>query len=79
VTGEVDGDQWNRVIPDGCVDIIFDLKTTSASKGAFVSGLMRTFELMPIMGHQSLLGIRFYSETAHLFLRNPISMINGNR
>ena len=79
VTGKIDGDQWNRVIPDGCVDIIFNLKTTSASNGAFVSGLMRTYELMPILGHQSLFGIRFYSETAHLFLRYPISMINGNR
>lgn len=79
LTGEIDGDQWNRVIPDGCVDIIFDLRTTSTSKGAFVSGLMRTYELMPILGHQSLFGIRFYSETAHLFLRYPISSINDNR
>lgn len=76
-TGAVTSQQWNRVIPDGCVDIIFDLKTSSSSEGAFVTGLMRTFELMPILGNQALFGIRFYSEMAHHFLRNPISALNG--
>ncbi|WP_289140659.1 helix-turn-helix domain-containing protein [uncultured Brevibacillus sp.] len=78
-TGAIDRQQWNRVIPDGCVDIIFDLKTSSSSEGAFVTGLMRTFELMPIVGHQSIFGIRLYSEMAHYFLRYPISSINGYR
>lgn len=76
-TGAVTSQQWNRVIPDGCVDIIFDLKATSSSQGAFVTGLMRTFELMPILGNQALLGIRFYSEQAHHFLRNPLSSLTG--
>ncbi|MGG1658137.1 DUF6597 domain-containing transcriptional factor [Brevibacillus sp. NRS-1366] len=76
---EVGTNHWNRVIPDGCVDIIFDLRAPSFSKGAFVSGLMRSFQIMPVTGHQSLLGIRFFSETAHHFLRYPVSGVTGER
>ncbi|MGG4452126.1 AraC family transcriptional regulator [Brevibacillus porteri] len=68
----------SRVIPDGCVDIIFNLGATSVKKGAFLTGLMRTYEDMLVTEPQSLIGIRFYAEGAARFLRYPIAMINGH-
>ncbi|MED1780446.1 helix-turn-helix domain-containing protein [Brevibacillus fortis] len=68
----------SRVIPDGCVDIIFNLGATSIKQGAFLTGLMRTYEDMLITEPQSLLGIRFYAEGAARFLRYPVAMINGH-
>ncbi|MGO4106550.1 hypothetical protein [Paenibacillus sp. YAF4_2] len=33
-----------QIIPDGCADIIIDMNPASASQGAFVTGLMTSFE-----------------------------------
>ncbi|WP_261375898.1 helix-turn-helix domain-containing protein [Brevibacillus brevis] len=68
----------SRVIPDGCVDIIFNLRATSVKEGAFLTGLMRTYEDMLVTEPQSMIGIRFYAEGAARFLRYPIAMINGH-
>ncbi|MCC8434972.1 helix-turn-helix domain-containing protein [Brevibacillus sp. M2.1A] len=68
----------SRVIPDGCVDIIFNLRATSVKKGAFLTGLMRTYEDMLVTEPQSLIGIRFYAEGAARFLHYPVAMINGH-
>lgn len=72
-----DVQQWHRVIPDGCVDIIFDLRAPTLPKAAFVTGLMASYEIMKLSQPQSLFGIRFYSETVHRFLRNPVSSLMG--
>ncbi|SFL69547.1 Helix-turn-helix domain-containing protein [Gracilibacillus orientalis] len=63
----------HRIIPDGCADIIFDLRSSSFSKGAFVVGLMTEFESINLTQKCSLFGIRFYSDTVHHFLRHPVS------
>jgi AraC-like DNA-binding protein len=68
----------HRVIPDGCVDIIFNLRSPSFSKGAFVSGLMTKFEVITLSQDYSLFGIRFFLDTVQHFLRYPVSEFIGN-
>ncbi len=70
--------QRHRIIPDGCIDIIVDRKAASFSKGAFISELMTSYEVLDLSRPQSLLGIRFFAETAYLFLRNPVSAFVGS-
>jgi AraC-like DNA-binding protein len=69
----------HRIIPDGCVDIIFDLKSSSLSKGAFVVGLMTQFETINLFHNQSLFGVRLFSNSVHHVIRYPISELKGNR
>lgn len=57
----------------------FDRRSSSFSKGAFVAGLMTEFETINLTQPCSLFGIRFYSDTVHRFLKNPVSEFNGNR
>ncbi|UUZ95369.1 hypothetical protein LJK87_13410 [Paenibacillus sp. P25] len=71
------GSQVHRIIPDGCVDIIFDRRSASSRKVAFIAGLMTRFEALQLSEAQSLFGIRFYSEFAHVFLHNPVSAFLG--
>ncbi|WP_188455135.1 helix-turn-helix transcriptional regulator [Virgibacillus oceani] len=68
-----DTDILHRIIPDGCVDIIFDLRSPSLSKGAFVAGLMTRFEALNLSESQTLLGIRFFSDTVQYVLGYPVS------
>jgi AraC-like DNA-binding protein len=72
-----DKNHLHRIIPDGCVDIIFDLKAPSNSKGAFVVGLMTTYETINLTTNYSLFGIRFFSDYARRFLRYPVSELIG--
>lgn len=72
-----DSSRLHRIIPDGCVDIIFDLRSPSFSKGAFVAGLMTGFEAMNLSGEHSLFGIRFYSDTVRRFIAYPVSAFTG--
>ncbi|MCD9026405.1 helix-turn-helix transcriptional regulator [Cohnella silvisoli] len=74
-----DNSKLHRIIPDGCVDIIFDLRASSFSKGAFVAGLMTTFETINLTRNYSLFGIRFFSDKARRFLRYPVSEMIGYR
>lgn len=67
----------HRVIPDGCVDIIFDLGARSFRRGAFVSGLMTSYEVMPLAEPQSMFGIRFFVEEADRFFRCPVAEISA--
>lgn len=69
----------HRVIPDGCLDIIFDLRPSSVSRAAFITGLMPSYEVMRLTGNRSLFGIRFYLETAHRILKHPASSFAGER
>jgi AraC-like DNA-binding protein len=71
-------DYVHRVIPDGCVDIIFDMNTASSSKGAFVAGLMTTFETMNLTEDYSMFGIRFYSHKIRCFISYPVSELKGH-
>ncbi|MEQ2527453.1 helix-turn-helix transcriptional regulator [Bacillaceae bacterium CLA-AA-H227] len=73
-----DMNKLHRVIPDGCVDIIFDLKSPSFSRGAFVVGLMTEYEVLNFSAKSSFFGIRFYSDTARQFICYPLSELIGN-
>ncbi|OPA80965.1 hypothetical protein BVG16_01045 [Paenibacillus selenitireducens] len=68
----MDHGKLHRVIPDGCVDIIFDLRSTSFSQGAFVTGLMTSFETMSLTRNYSLFGIRFFADQVRQFIENPV-------
>ncbi|MES7181300.1 DUF6597 domain-containing transcriptional factor, partial [Cutibacterium acnes] len=46
----------HRIIPDGCVDIIFDLGSPTFAKGAFVVGLMTEYEVMNLSQNLSVFG-----------------------
>ncbi|MFM1652236.1 DUF6597 domain-containing transcriptional factor [Brevibacillus sp. B_LB10_24] len=67
----------HRIIPDGCVDIIFDGKASSCSTGAFAVGLMTAYETINLTTNQSLFGIRFFSDSARRLLRYPVSALSG--
>ncbi|TDF94733.1 helix-turn-helix transcriptional regulator [Paenibacillus piri] len=67
----------HRIIPDGCADIIFDLRARSFSTGAFVAGLMTAFAAMNLESRYSLFGIRFYSENVRRFFIYPVSELTG--
>ncbi len=67
----------HRILPDGCVDIIFDLKTPSINKSAFISELMTKYQVLDLSQNCSLFGIRFFLNTAAHFFRYPISEFKG--
>lgn len=75
----LDHGKLHRIIPDGCVDIIFDLRSTSFSQGAFVTGLMTSYETMSFTRNYSLFGIRFFADQVRRFIKYPVSEMNGNR
>lgn len=56
----------SRILPDGSNDVILDL---SAEPRAFVVGVMRRADVVPLAGHVDLLGIRFRPGGALPFLR----------
>jgi AraC-like DNA-binding protein len=66
----------DRILPDGCADIIMDLGT---SPHAFVVGTMSTALLTPRAEHASLFGIRFRPGAAFPFLGVPMREITDQR
>ncbi|SFL24221.1 Helix-turn-helix domain-containing protein [Paenibacillus sp. 1_12] len=68
----------HRIIPDGCIDIIIDLRASSLAKGAFVVGLMTTFETINLTTNYSLFGIRFFADKVRQFIRYPVSELTGH-
>ncbi|MFC5702636.1 DUF6597 domain-containing transcriptional factor [Cohnella faecalis] len=73
-----DGNQVHRILPDGCVDIIIDLRSPSCRKAAFVAGLMAQYEVMTLTEAQSSFGIRFFIESAQTVLKFPVSAFIGS-
>lgn len=69
----------HHIIPDGCVDIIFDLNSLSTIQGAFVTELMTRFEVINLFHDCSLFGIRFYLTTASHFFQYPIAEFSGHQ
>ncbi|AJS59441.1 AraC family transcriptional regulator [Paenibacillus sp. IHBB 10380] len=73
-----DSNKLHRILPDACTDIIFDLRASSFSKGAFVVGLMTDFAVMNLSQTESLFGIRFFSDAVRPFFKYPVSEFIGN-
>lgn len=65
--------QWHRVIPDGCFDIVVDLRSPSSRKAARVKGLATGTEVLHFTQARSIFGIRMYSEAARTLLKFPLS------
>ncbi|QMV43033.1 AraC family transcriptional regulator [Cohnella cholangitidis] len=74
VTGSI---QPHRILPDGCVDILFDRRSLSYRNASFVAGLMAQYEVMNLTEAQSLFGVRFYSEAARSVFKYPVSEFRG--
>jgi AraC-like DNA-binding protein len=66
----------NRVLPDGCSDIILGLGDVS---GPVAIGPMRTAEVFPLTGVVDFFGIRFHPGCALPFLGLPLSEITDAR
>lgn len=62
-----------RVLPDGCVDLLWDERAREAS---FV-GPMRTAAVVPLDGTVSVWGVRFRPGGVHPFLRAPLADLVG--
>lgn len=58
----------NRILPDGCMDIIFDFKDSSNRFPAYVVGTMSHPLMVPMAGFVDLLGIRFKPGAIQPFL-----------
>ncbi|RED63223.1 helix-turn-helix transcriptional regulator [Cohnella lupini] len=71
------GDKLHRILPDGCVDIIFDLGAGFVFDRAFAVGLMTEFATLNFTTDQSLFGIRLYADTARYFIGIPVSELTG--
>jgi hypothetical protein len=72
-----DGPQGvDRILPDGCADIIIDLGT---NPHAFVVGTMSTALLTPRTGRGALFGIRFRPGAAFPFLGVPLREMTDQR
>ncbi|WP_167666024.1 DUF6597 domain-containing transcriptional factor [Paenibacillus pabuli] len=66
-------DQWHRIIPDGCVDIIINLLSLTSRKSTHVLGLTTRSEVLHFSEARSIFGIRIYSESARALLKFPLS------
>ena len=60
---------FNRVLPDGCMDIIFDFEEPSC----YVVGTMRSASEVRMSGKVDLLGVRFRPTALPGLLRTPAS------
>jgi len=64
-----DGDQQLRILPDGCMDFIFDLERGQAR----LVGAMTEAALVSISHGESFLGVRFLPGAAAPYLTDPAS------
>jgi len=74
---------WNRVLPDGCMDVIVNLgDPTEDGSGAnalrsYAVGMMRVALRVRHIGHVDLVGIRFRPGGAAAFLGVPANALTG--
>ena len=62
----------NRVLPDGCADVIVDL---AAAPHAFVAGPMRAASVVSLVGRVDLFGVRFHPGAAAALLDAPLDAL----
>ncbi|WP_018755021.1 helix-turn-helix domain-containing protein [Paenibacillus terrigena] len=61
----------HRVIPDGCVDILFDL----TSGETHFAGIMNQVDMIPLIGDVHLLGIRFLPVSIPFLLKGDAAFL----
>jgi AraC-like DNA-binding protein len=69
ITGTVAGQQPDRVLPDGCADIILDL---GLERDPYVAGAMRSALVISLTGRLDMFGVRFQPGGALPFLDTPL-------
>ncbi len=70
--------QLHRIIPDGCIDIIFDLDAGD-HRGAFLSSLMGAYEVMEIADSMAFFGIRLYASEIRRLLGDAGASLAGTQ
>ncbi len=68
--------QWHRIVPDGCIDIIFDLYAVD-HRSAFLASLMRSYEVMELTESMAFFGIRLYASEVRGLLGYAGSSLAG--
>ena len=73
VRGRPSGDNLpvNRVMPDGCMDVIFDLTERRGAESAYIVGAMLEAQVFRHADEMAMIGVRFAPGAAPLFLRTP--------
>jgi AraC-like DNA-binding protein len=66
----------NRVLPDGCSDLIVGV---AGSPAATVVGTMRTALVVPLAGPATLFGVRFHPGAALRIFDNPLAELTDQR
>src|ERR1700693_6474153 len=56
---EVDSDGCQRILPDGCVDLLFFSRGKQLVDAQIV-GAMTRFQNVPLRRHETILGVRFH-------------------
>lgn len=69
ITGTVETPRLDRVLPDGCADVIIDL---GAGREPYVAGAMRHALVITLTGRLDMFGVRFHPGGALPFLDNPL-------
>jgi len=69
VTGSVAGAQTDRVLPDGCADLIIDV---GLGRAPYVAGTMRRALVVPFAGRVDMFGVRCHPGRALAFLDAPL-------
>jgi AraC-like DNA-binding protein len=70
VRGAAASELTNRVLPDGCSDVIVDL---ARDPRAYVVGTMRRALVLPVLGRVDMVGVRFRPGAALPFLDTPLA------
>ncbi|SKC66099.1 AraC family transcriptional regulator [Maledivibacter halophilus] len=60
----------SRIIPDGCMDIVFNIEEINKGKCGLVSGLMTMPEEQKVKGISEFIGVRFWPGEIIPFLKN---------
>lgn len=76
IRGVADAPRPNRVLPDGCADLIVGI---AGMAGPAVVGTMRTAAVYPIEGRVDLFGVRFRPGAAARFLPVPLGELTDLR
>jgi len=66
----------NRVLPDGCSDLIVGV---GGSPAAMIVGTMRTALVVPLAGPATLLGVRFHPGAALRIFDTPLTELTDRR
>lgn len=60
-----------RIIPDGCMDIVFDLSAVAHGSKGDIAGIMTVPNIYDVLGYRNFVGVRFLPGMAPLFLDTP--------